>query len=149
MGTVFAHNLMRQLDFKFPNLVTSDNLLMTARLATIPFTLISTMIGAYYRNSDSAAGATGYLLIVAFDIVLATMVAPLFGCFYAKNPSPRAALCSVLTGVVVRVVMEFSLPKDGYLLLPFDSPEFENYGPAASAGLPPFVDGNTTAGKCD
>ena len=127
-----------------PN-VTSDNLLLSARLATIPFTLASTMIGAYYRSSDSAAGATGYLLIVAFDIVLATMVAPLFGCFYAKNPSPRAAFCSVLTGVTTRVVLEFTLPKDGYLLLPYDSPEFENYGEAASSKFPPFVDNATGA----
>jgi hypothetical protein len=90
---------MRQLDFKFPNLVRSDNLLLMARISTMPFTLISTVLGAYYRNSDNAAGATGYLLIVAFDIVLAMVVPSLFGCFYAKNPSPRAALCSIIAGI--------------------------------------------------
>jgi Na+/proline symporter len=140
MGTVFSHNLMRQLDFKWPNLVNSDNLLLMARLSTIPFTLASTLIGAYYRSSDSAAGATGYLLIVAFDIVLATVVVPLFGCFYTKNPSPRAAFCSIIFGILTRVILEFALPKDGFLLLPFDEPEFENYGIGASLKLPPFVD---------
>jgi Na+/proline symporter len=111
MGTVASHNLMRMLDVKWPGIVTAKNLLMVARLSTIPFTLASTMIGAYYRSSDSAAGATGYLLIVAFDIVLATVVAPLFGCFYAKNPSPRAAFCSVICGAIVRILLEFLLPK--------------------------------------
>ena len=132
---------MRQLDWKYPDLVTSENLLMMARMSTIPFTLASTLIGAYYRESDNAAGATGYLLIVAFDIVLASIVAPLFGCFYAKKPSPRAAFCSIIMGTLTRIVMEFALPKDGYLLLPFQEPEFENYGPGASLKLPPFVDG--------
>ena len=140
MGTVFSHNVMRQLDSKFPNLVTSDNLLMMARISTIPFTLIATLIGSFYRNSDNAAGATGYLLIVAFDIVLASVVAPLFGCFYTKYPSPRAAFCSVLGGVITRVTLEFALPKDGLLLLPFDHPEFYDYGTAASAKLPVFID---------
>jgi Na+/proline symporter len=141
MGTVASHNLMRQLDPWWPGLVTSENLLRAARLSTIPFTLASTLIGAYYRSSDSAAGATGYLLIVAFDIVLATVVAPLFGCFYTKNPSPRAALCSVITGGLTRIILEFALPKDGWLLLPYGGPEFDNYGEAASTKLPSFVNG--------
>jgi hypothetical protein len=98
------------------------------------------MIGAYYRASDNAAGATGYLLIVAFDIVLATIVVPLFGCFYAVKPSPRAASCSGVAGALTRIILEFALPKDGYLLLPFASPEFENYGGAASTKLPLFFD---------
>jgi hypothetical protein len=139
MGTVFSHNLMRLLDVKFPNLITSKNLLLMARLSTIPFTVASALIGSKYRSSDSAAGATGYLLIVAFDIVLAAVVAPLFGCFYAKNPSPRAALCSVLSGIITRIVLEFALPKDGLLLLPYNYPEFYDYGPAASDLLPPFI----------
>jgi Na+/proline symporter len=134
MGTVFSHNVMRQLDCKWPNVVTSENLLMMARLSTIPFTLIASILAAYYKE-------TGYLLIVAFDIVLATAVVPLLGCFYAKNPSPRAAFCSVLTGVVVRVTLEFTLPKDGFLILPFNHAEFYNYGSAASTRLPTFVDG--------
>jgi Na+/proline symporter len=140
MGTVASHNLMRMLDVKWPGIVTAKNLLMVARLSTIPFTLASTMIGAYYRSSDSAAGATGYLLIVAFDIVLATVVAPLFGCFYAKNPSPRAAFCSVVCGAIVRILLEFLLPKDGFLLMPYNNIIFYNYGTAASVNLPKFFD---------
>ena len=84
MGTVFAHNRVRQLDRFKPDIVTDDNLLMAARLATIPFTLISAFIAAFY-NSPHSAGATGYLLIVAFAIALASVVAPLFGCFYTNK----------------------------------------------------------------
>jgi Na+/proline symporter len=134
MGTVFSHNIVRQLDAVYPTLITVDNLLSAARLSTIPFTIIAAALAAFYQE-------TGYLLIVAFDIVLAGVVAPLFGCFYAKNPSPRAALCSVMTGVIVRVTLEFALPKDDSLLIPYDYPEFFNVGPAASTLLPTFVDG--------
>jgi hypothetical protein len=80
------------------------------------------------------------LLIVAFDIVLATAVVPLIGAFYMKKPSPRAAFCSVIVGAVVRVVLEFALPKDGYLIYPFNAPEFYDYGSAASANFPAFFD---------
>jgi len=55
---------------------------------------------------------------VAFDIVFATVVVPLFGCFYAETPSPRAALLAIVGGMVTRIVLEFALPKDGFFLLP-------------------------------
>lgn len=134
MGTVFAHNVVRQLDAIYPSLITAENLLTSARISTLPFTIIAAILAAFYQK-------TGYLLIVAFDIVFACVIAPLFGCFYTKNPSPRAALCSVMTGIILRVTLEFALPKDGYLVLPLDFPEFDNYGPAASTLLPTFVDG--------
>ena len=134
MGTVFSHNILRQFDAVYPSLITVDNLLSAARLSTIPFTIIAASLAAFYQE-------TGYLLIVAFDIVLASVIAPLVGCFYAKNPSPRAALFSVLVGIVVRVTLEFALPKDDSLIVPYDYPEFYNFGPAASTLLPTFVDG--------
>jgi Na+/proline symporter len=136
MGTVFSHNIMRQLGIFWPNLVTADTLLLSARLSSIPFALAATLIASYY-------GDTGYLLIVASEVVLATVVAPLFGCFYAKNPSPRAAFLAVISGAFLRVLLEFTLPKDGFLLLPFNEPEFEDFGTAASAGLPVFFDAAT------
>lgn len=73
--------------------------------------------------------------------MFAAVVAPLFGCFYSPGePSPRAALLSVITGAVTRVVLEFALPKDGFYILPYDYDEFLDYGPAASAALPTFFD---------
>jgi hypothetical protein len=100
MGTVFARNLMRQLNVFWPNIVNDKNLLTSARLATIPLTLVAALIAGYYR-SDHPSGATGYLLIVAFDVVLATVTVPLFGCFYAKVPRPNAALLSILAWAIV------------------------------------------------
>lgn len=74
--------------------------------------------------------------------MFAAVVVPLFGVFYTPGgkPSPRAAFCSVIVGAAVRVILEFALPKDGYLLLPYNKPEFLDYGPAASADYPPFFD---------
>ena len=140
MGTVFSHNLVRQLDPIFPGLITNANLLKMARLSTIPWTIASASIAAFYQSSRPS-GATGYLLIVAFDVVLATAVVPLVGCFYASKPRPNAAFVSILCGAAIRIILEFTLPKDGYLLLPYDQPEFLNYGVAASVKLPTFVDG--------
>jgi hypothetical protein len=40
----------------------------------------------------------------------------------------------------MRILLEFVLPKDGYLLLPFQEPEFLEYGTAASANFPVFFD---------
>jgi len=144
MGTVFSHNVVRNFGSFFPcigdkDLVSTSNLLMVARIMSIPFTIISTLVAAYYRSTHSA-GATGYLLIVAFDVVFASVVVPLFGCFYTKKPSPLAALLSILSGIIVRVILEFTLPKDGFLIAPFPGDEFLDYGSAASTAFPPFFD---------
>jgi hypothetical protein len=140
MGTVFSHNIMRHLEVYIPNVVTERNLVLTARLSMIPLAMISTIIAAYYKSG----GATGYLLTVAFDVVLATAVAPIFGAFYTQAPSSRAALGSILFGATTRIVLEFTLPKDGSLIYPYDDLEFQNYGPAASAKYPVFYDKSET-----
>ena len=124
MGTVLSNNILRH--FKC-HCVTHDNLLKAARFATIPFGVIAALIASTRPNQ------TGYLLIVAFDVALAAAVVPLFGCFYAKVPRPAAAFASVVTGIVVRIILEFTLPKDSFLLLPYSGDEFLNFGPAASA----------------
>jgi hypothetical protein len=90
METVFSHNIVRNLGAFFPfinpNIITEKNLLTVARVASIPLAAIASLVASLYRSSHSA-GATGYLLIVAFDVVLASVVVPLFGCFYTKKPS--------------------------------------------------------------
>jgi hypothetical protein len=85
-----------------------------------------------------------YLLIVAFDIVSTTAVVPLFGAFYTNNPSPRAALLSIIGGGLTRIILEFALPKDGSLLVPFDRDNFLDCGPVASIRPPAFIDVNVT-----
>lgn len=143
MGTVFSHNILRNTGSFLPgvshDLVNEKNLLTMARIISVPFTIAAGLIASFYRSSHSA-GATGYLLIVAFDVVLASVVVPLFGCFYTKKPSPFAAFCAIVGGILVRVILEFALPKDGWLLLPFSGSEFLDYGPAASTFYPAFID---------
>lgn len=141
MGTVVSNNLVRQFVSWLPHLVTHDNLLLVARISTLPVTITSACIAAYYSSAGSSTGGIGYLLIIAFDVVLASVVVPLFGCFYTKHPSPRAALLAILGGASTRIALEFTLPKDGTLVVPYDSPAFLNFGTAASALLPSFVDG--------
>ena len=58
MGTVWSNNIQRQLGKYFPALADSDNLLLAARLSTIPFSLAATIIAARVQK-------TGYLLVVA------------------------------------------------------------------------------------
>lgn len=128
MGTVFSHNIIRNLNAVFPScfkqeLIDNKNLLNVSRVAAVPFTVISALIASFYQSSHSL-GATGYLLVVAFDIVLASAVVPLFGCFYTKKPSPLAALLAILAGAATRVILEFALPKDGFVLAPFPGDEF-------------------------
>ncbi|KAL7468369.1 hypothetical protein ACHAXS_008592 [Conticribra weissflogii] len=143
MGTVFSHNILRNVGYFLPyvskDFIEEENLITVARIISVPFTMASAVIATLYRSNHSL-GATGYLLIVAFDIVLASVVVPLFGCFYTRKPSPLAAFCSILTGISARVILEFTLPKDGNLLMPFDGNEFLNYGAAASTAFPAFFD---------
>jgi hypothetical protein len=73
--------------------------------------------------------------------MLAAVVAPLFGCYYSPGtPSPRAAFCSVVCGIITRITLEFALPKDGFLILPFNQAEFQIPGAAASSLFPTFFD---------
>ena len=144
MSTVASHNLFRKLPQFFPfclpaNLVNHDNLLFLTRIFGLPCTIIAMLIGSY-AQSDHAAGATGYLLIVAFDIVLAGCVAPIFFAFYVTDPSPRAGLFAMIAGTFLRVVLEFTLPKDGNLILPFKTDEFLDYGKPQVSLFPTFFD---------
>ena len=43
-------------------------------------------------------------------------------------------------GASTRIILEFALPKDGSFVLPYNYEEYYDYGTAASANLPTFVD---------
>ena len=144
MGTVCSHNILRNLSKINPALaayVTDEKLLTTTRVANLPFTLVAVLIAAFY-SSDHPAGATGYLLIVAFDIVFAGCITIIFAAFYVENPSPNAALASVVSGSLVRIILELALPKDGYLIWGtwFQGDEFLDYGVPTSSYFPSFFD---------
>lgn len=137
LGTVFSHNILRQFGRLFGRPLSDGHLLLLARLSTLPYAVISAVVAAY-------APSTANLLVVAFDVVLATVVPSLFGAFYAPRMSAAAALLSFITGAVARIVMQFTIPKDGSFLLPYKDAEFLDYGVAASLKLPTFVDANAS-----
>jgi hypothetical protein len=138
IGTVMSHNVIRQFAFWRPAFAFDCNVLLMARFMTLPFTIIAAMVAV--QSGDK----TGYLLTVAFDIMLATVVVPLVGCFYTVNPSPRAALVAIMAGASTRIILEFLLPKDGSLIFPFPGDYFLNMGPAASVLYPSFIDVNAS-----
>merc|ERR1719171_2240441 len=105
LGTVFSHNLLRK-----GGVVSTANLLKYARASTLLFSMIAGLIAMTKPNE------TGYFLIVAFDIVFAAGVVPLFALVWWKGIKPEAGFASLFAGAIVRVILEFALPKDGLLL---------------------------------
>lgn len=142
LGTVFSHNIVRNIPKLFgmaSEWVTEKNLLILARISTVPFAFIAMIIASFYESSKPS-GATGYLLIVAFDVVLAGCVVPLVAALYMKKPSPTAGFLSIIAGTSLRIILEFSLKKDGFLLLPYSKDEFLDYGASSSSLFPNFFD---------
>jgi Na+(H+)/acetate symporter ActP len=69
---------------------TDKNLLLIARLFAIPMTGLACMVAVLAYNP-------GYLLVVAFDVVLAGCFVPLMAAVYWPSMTPNAGawLCSV------------------------------------------------------
>lgn len=137
LGSVFSHNILRHIARLFRQPFSDTILLQLARLSTLLYAIAGTFLAIYGPSTTN-------LLVVAFDVVLATIIPALFGAIYASKPSPAAALLSFATGAVVRIVLQWTLPKDGSFFLPFKDPEFLDYGPAASLKAPTFFDGNSS-----
>jgi hypothetical protein len=132
IGTVMSHNVGRKLLHKMGIEPSGNHLIWIVRATMVPATLIAAIIAATYNE-------TGYLLVVAFDISLSGAVAPLFAAIYGKKTvTPGGALAGVLGGVMMRVILEFSLPKDGSLVAPFGSYSI-GYADAVP-GVPAFID---------
>jgi hypothetical protein len=134
VAAVVSHNLLRQANRLIPNFINDDNLLFVCRMVTLPCVVIAAWIATAQSNR------TQYLITLVFDMSAAGIVVPLFGCFYAKNPSPRAAIVSIVAGVSTKLILELTLPKDGSLIFPFPGDIFLKFGPAASAKYPSFID---------
>ncbi|CAN0281406.1 unnamed protein product, partial [Discosporangium mesarthrocarpum] len=110
--------------------LSDKTLLAIVRFSMIPVTLVAAIVASQYNQ-------TGYLLVVAFDIVLAGCIAPLFAAIYAKNVvTPGGALAGILFGSILRTVLEFALPKDGLLVIPYGDYSF-NFG-SGQVGNPFF-----------
>jgi len=101
---------------------------MVTRASTLLWAIVAAGI------ASAVPGKTGYLLIVAFDIMFAGCVVPMFYAVYHKAPKPFAAFAGILAGSLVRFVMEFALPKDSLLLL------VGTYAETFAAGLYDYAD---------
>ena len=125
MSTVFSHNILRKLPVAF--LRDDKNLLLIARLATILWSVIGGLI------ASTAPDATGYFLIVAFDIMLSGAVVPMFAAVYWQGCKPLAAFVAMFGGALTRGILEFALPKDFLLLLV--GSYARSFGPGSYAGI--------------
>jgi len=127
MSTVFSHNLLRKLPVPMFN--DDKNLLVIARVATILWALFGGVV------ASASPSESGYLLIVAFDIMLAGSVVPMFAAVYWPSCKPLAAFVAMLGGSLLRFILEFALPKD-YLLLVVGKYAI-SFGPGAYAAVNP------------
>jgi len=125
MSTVFSHNILRKTPVAYFR--DEKNLLSLARIVTVLWAPVAAGIASANHASS------GYLLIVAFDIMLAGSVIPLFAAVYWKGCKPFAAFMAMLIGSLVRLILEFALPKD-YLLLLVGNYAV-SFGPGAYGGL--------------
>eukprot|EP00775_Hariotina_reticulata_P010197 gene10197-10358_t len=127
-STVMSHNIWRKVPGRFGS--TDQNLLRIVRFAAVPMTAIACVVAALAYNP-------GYLLVVAFDIVLAGCLVPLLAAVYWPGMTPNAGILACICGSSLRIILEFKLPKDGSLVA-FGQYAL-NYG-AAVAGLPTFME---------
>eukprot|EP00899_Mesostigma_viride_P009720 jgi/Mesvir1/1874/Mv22909-RA.1 len=102
VSTVISNNLVRRFC-----VMSLDRLLLVARCLTVPVAVIASVIAL--KNDDP-----GYLLVVAFDIVFAGCLVPLFGAIHFRDKvTPNAGVLTILSGSILRIILEFTLPKDG------------------------------------
>jgi Na+/proline symporter len=83
--------------------ITDSRMLMLSRAFAIP-TALAAMIFAWVRPEP------GILLIVAFDIVFAGCVVPLFAGIYWPKANARGAIASIVAGTVARIIAYFVTP---------------------------------------
>ena len=80
-----------------------STLLMFARIMAFPVAAAAGLV-AFYRPEP------GILLIVAFDIVLAGCVVPLFAGVYWPKATQAGAIAAIVVGTTARIVAHFVIP---------------------------------------
>lgn len=117
--------------------VTSGNdpLLRWTRLAMVPVFIV----GAYFAIQ---VAQTGSLLVLAFDLMLASLAAPFLLGVYWKRPGVVAALTAAAVGFGSRIVFLvltpqlYGLPNDIlYIENPFFGPEFDGWATLISGAI--------------
>ena len=85
--------------------ITDAKMLWLSRVLAIP-TAAAAMIFAWWRPEP------GILLVVAFDIVFAGCVVPLFAGVYWPKANARGAIVSILVGTTARLIAHFVTPAE-------------------------------------
>ena len=83
--------------------VTDSRLLLISRLMTIPTALAGACVAWQWPQP-------GILLVVAFDIVFAGCVVPLFAGVYWSRSTSEAAFAAIIVGTTARLVGHFVVP---------------------------------------
>jgi Na+/proline symporter len=100
ISIVMARNLWQRWTAQTP----SDSfMLMLSRVLALPVSIAAGWI-AYVRPEP------GILLVVAFDIVFAGCVIPLFLGVYWKRATSEGAIASILAGTLARMICYFAVP---------------------------------------
>jgi len=100
MSVVAARNLFERYR---ENPVSDEQMLTLSRLMAIPTALMAGLM-AYWKPEP------GILLVIAFDIVFAGCVVPLFYGVHSKKARADAAIAAILVGTACRVVAHFVVP---------------------------------------
>jgi Na+/pantothenate symporter len=100
ISVVLARNVIQRWR---PTAIEDSKMLRLSRLMALPTAAAAALI-AYIRPEP------GILLIVAFDIVFAGCVVPLFAGVYWAKANARGAIASILVGTTTRIVAHFVTP---------------------------------------
>ena len=85
--------------------VSDSQMLMLSRVMAIPTALVAGLV-AYVKPEP------GILLVIAFDIVFAGCVVPLFYGVHSKKATAEAAVSAILMGTSARLVAYFATPAE-------------------------------------
>jgi Na+/proline symporter len=100
ISVVLARNVIQRWR---PTITEDSKMLRLSRLMALPTAAAAAVI-AYIRPEP------GILLIVAFDIVFAGCVVPLFAGVYWPKANARGAISSIVVGTTARIVAHFVTP---------------------------------------
>jgi len=100
ISVVLARNVIQRWR---PTVIEDSKMLRLSRLMALPTAAGAALI-AYIRPEP------GILLIVAFDIVLAGCVVPLFAGVYWPKANARGAIASIVVGTTARIIAHFVTP---------------------------------------
>ncbi len=102
ISVVMARNIWQRWT---PHEVTDKSMLFLSRALALPTAIAAAWI-AYLRPEP------GILLVVAFDIVFAGCVIPLFLGVYWPRATQAGALASILSGTIARAICYFIVPAE-------------------------------------